>query len=523
MLFNADVFIFGFLPATLLGYYLLGLSGRSAAAGWLIAASFLFYGWWNPLYVVLLAASVIFNYLCGLAIAATATMPRRQTAVLACAIIFNLGVLFYYKYLFPLLDVLHSSGFVMSSFEANVVLPLGISFFTFTQIGYLVDCKQGMAKERGVLDYFLFVTFFPHLIAGPILHHSEIMPQLADRRTYRFRSENLSIGFTIFAIGLAKKVLLADGLGVTADAGFGNPHALQLLGAWSTALSYSLQLYFDFSGYSDMAIGVARMFGVQFPLNFNSPYKSRCIIDFWQRWHMTLTRYITLYLYNPVVLWVTRRRAARGYGISRRATATAGGFLSLIVLPTAFTMAIAGIWHGAGLQFLIFGLLHGCYLSINHAWRTFGPRQPLAPPSSAAAAAIAAGQVLLTYLAVLVGQIFFRATSATSACTLLAELAGLRGVDLRGADLPDVSFHSGPVQLLHTATLLLLFFICWAFPNTQQIMAHFAPTLSKFEPGPVRIWRWQPTLTWGVVIALLFIATLGGRLGDPARFLYFQF
>jgi alginate O-acetyltransferase complex protein AlgI len=523
MLFNSDVFIFGFLPAALLGYYLLSLTGRRAAAAWLIAASFVFYGWWNPAYVALLALSVTFNYLCGLAIAGTATTPRRQTAVLVFSIAVNLGTLFYYKYLFALLSALHNSGIVTSNLMANVILPLGISFFTFTQIGYLVDCKQGVAKERGVLDYFLFVTFFPHLIAGPILHHGEIMSQFADRKTYRFRSENLSVGFTIFAIGLAKKVLLADGLGLTADAGFEHPQTLQLLGAWSTVLSYSLQLYFDFSGYSDMAIGVARMFGVRFPLNFNSPYKARCIIDFWQRWHMTLTRYITLYLYNPVVLWVTRRRVARGYGISRRATATPSGFLNMIVLPTAFTMAIAGVWHGAGLQFLIFGLLHGAYLSVNHAWRIFGPRQQAVAVSRAASAALAVGQVLLTYLAVLVGQIFFRASSAKVAFKILAELVGLHGANLHGADLPAVSFHGNYAQTLHVARLVSLFVICWALPNTQQIMAQFEPSISKFEPGSARIWRWQPTLAWAGVIALLFIATLGGRLGDPARFLYFQF
>jgi alginate O-acetyltransferase complex protein AlgI len=523
MLFNSDAFLFAFLPAVLLGYYLLGIAGRRAAAGWLIAASFLFYGWWNPAYVILLAVSVTFNYLCGLAIVATAATPRRQNAALLFAIAVNLGALFYYKYLFPLLDLLHTSGFVASHFTTEVVLPLGISFFTFTQIGYLVDCKQGVAKERGVVDYFLFVTFFPHLIAGPILHHREIMPQFAEPRTYRFRMENMSVGFTIFAIGLAKKVLVADQLAPTADAGFAHPETLHLLGAWSAVLSYSLQLYFDFSGYSDMAIGVARMFGVQFPLNFNSPYKSRCIIEFWQRWHMTLTRYITLYLYNPVVLWVTRRRVARGYGISRRATATTGGFLSMIVVPTVFTMGLAGIWHGAGLQFFIFGLLHAGYLSINHAWRVFGPRAPQIPRSFPAMATITVGQWLMTYLAVLVAQIFFRADSTAAALTMIADVVGLHGIDWRGTDLPEVAFRGSHAQLLHSAALLGLFVVTWALPNTQQIMARFAPTTSKFEQGSDRLWRWEPTFTWAIGVALLFVATLGCRLGDPARFLYFQF
>jgi D-alanyl-lipoteichoic acid acyltransferase DltB (MBOAT superfamily) len=518
VLFNSDLFIFAFLPVTLLGYYLLGSTGRTAAACWLIAASVLFYGWWNPDYVLLLAMSVTFNYLCGLGIAKSTAAPRRQTGVLIFAIATNLTALFYYKYCFPFLDFLHTHGIVHSQFETNVILPLGISFFTFTQIGYLVDCKQGVAKERGVTDYFLFVTFFPHLIAGPILHHSEIMPQFAQRQTYRFRPENLAVGFTIFVIGLAKKVLLADSLAATADESFANPQVLGLCGAWSTILSYSLQLYFDFSGYSDMAIGIARMFGVQFPLNFNSPYKARCIIEFWQRWHMTLTRYITLYLYNPVVLWVTRARVARGHGISRRATATAAGFSSMIMLPTVFTMVIAGVWHGAGLQFLVFGVLHGCYLSINHAWRVFGPRAAKTPVPLLAGALIAAAEVLLTFLAVLVGQVFFRAASTAAALTMLADLLGLQAWESLPSDL-----HAADPEIRHAVLLVVGFVVAWVFPNTQQIMARFSPTTSKFDPGSERVWRWQPSLSWGIAIALLFVLALGGRLGNPARFLYFQF
>jgi hypothetical protein len=235
---------------------------------------------------------------------------------------------------------------------------------------------------------------------------------------------------------------------------------------------------------------------------------------------MTLTRYIGLYIFNPIVLWITRRRVARGQGVFRRATATVGGFLEMVLLPTVFTMALAGIWHGAGLQFLICGLLHASYLSINHAWRTFGPRE--APRSSVAAAVIVAGQVSLTFLAVLVGQIFFRADSTASALTILAEISGLHGVAANGADLPAVNIHGSQGQLLHAARLVALFVVCWTFPNTQQIMARFSPTLSKFEPGPAR-WRWEPTVAWGVAIAFLFLATLAGRIGDPARFLYFQF
>ena len=523
MLFNSDIFLFVFLPVVLLGYYLLGRVARRAAAGWLIGASFFFYGWWNPAYVPLLLASVTFNYLCGLAILANAAAPQRQSVIAILGISANLGALLYYKYLFPFLGVLHAHGILGAQFQASILLPLGISFFTFTQIGYLVDCRQGVAKERGATDYFLFVTFFPHLIAGPILHHAEIMPQFARSETYRLRAENLSVGFTIFVIGLAKKVLLADSLATTADAGFAHFEALRMVGAWSALLSYSLQLYFDFSGYSDMAIGIARMFGVRFPLNFNSPYKARSIIDFWQRWHMTLTRYITLYLYNPIVLMITRARVARGLGISRRATATPGGFTTLIVLPTLFTMAIAGIWHGAGLQFLIFGLLHGAYLSINHAWRVFGPRTPQVARFRVRDIAAGVGQCLLTYLAVLVGQVFFRADSTFSAISLLARAIGLHGIDLSAADLPAVDIRGDHAQMLHALRIAALFAIVWFLPNTQQIMARFEPTSSKMAEPTQRYWQWQPSLSWGLVITVLLVMTLVQRLGDPAKFLYFQF
>ncbi len=294
-----------------------------------------------------------------------------------------------------------------------------------------------MAKDRSIIEYCLFVTFFPHLIAGPIYHHREIMPQFAKSETYRINRGNIAIGLTIFFIGLAKKVLLADSLLQLSNAGFAAPHTLGLLSSWLTALAYSLRLYFDFSGYSDMAIGLAYMFNIRFPLNFNSPYKARSIIDFWQRWHMTLTRYLTLYLYNPMAIWIARRRMARGLPILTRDAQTVGGFLNMIAIPIAVTMTLAGIWHGAGLQFLIFGLLHGVYLTVNHAWRIFGPAHLARDFQNRwirAAAVIAS--VLLTYCAALVAQVFFRAASTGDAIGLLAGMAGLHaGPALAGWEL----------------------------------------------------------------------------------------
>jgi len=247
MLFNSNIFIFAFLPVALAGFYLFGAAGRVAAASWLILCSLLFYMWWNPPFVLILLASVGMNCLFGRAIFASRRHPKRQSAIFWLAVAANLGALFYFKYLYALLAFLQSHGIAVPAMD-DVVLPLGISFYTFTQLGYLVDCKQGLVKEQGTIDYFLFVTFFPHLIVGPILHHREIMPQFAMAQTYRCNPDNLSAGLTMFVMGLAKKVLLADHLASSADMGFDDPQNLAFFAAWGAALAYSLQLYFDFSG-----------------------------------------------------------------------------------------------------------------------------------------------------------------------------------------------------------------------------------------------------------------------------------
>ncbi|HEX5328002.1 MAG TPA: MBOAT family O-acyltransferase, partial [Acetobacteraceae bacterium] len=285
MLFNSYVFVLAFLPVALGGFFLTARAGRTAGALWLIGASLVFYGWWKPAFLPLLVLSITLNFAAARAIGAADRRRRLQGALLAAAIAANLSTLFYFKYL---AWVLGACGITI----AAPTLPLGISFFTFTQIGFLIDCRLGLARDRSILSYALFVTFFPHLIAGPILHNREIMPQFTAAATFRASAENIAAGLAIFLIGLLKKCLLADPLAAIVAAGFGDPGALALAGAWQAALSYSLQLYFDFSGYSDMAIGLARMFNLRFPANFNSPYKAQSVIDYWQRWHMTLTRYL---------------------------------------------------------------------------------------------------------------------------------------------------------------------------------------------------------------------------------------
>src|SRR3954468_21630198 len=379
MVFSSFPFIFGFLPVALLGSFVAARLGPKPAGVWLVLASLAFYAYWRLDFLPLLLISIAFNYTIGDLLVRTKARPGLQQAVFLLGVGADLLALFYYKYAAALAA---SLGFrtVAGTPLHNIILPLGISFFTFTQIGYLVDVKQEVAKTRDPLSYALFVTFFPHLIAGPILHNREMMPQFADKATYRFSSGNIAVGLTIFAIGMAKKVLLADPLSADVAAHFGRSAELDLIGGWYAVIAYSLQLYFDFSGYSDMAIGLARMFNIRFPLNFNSPYKATTVIDYWQRFHMTLTRFITLYIFSPMALYVTRWRDRHGMDNSRRASATPGGFLSLVAGPTLITMSLAGFWHGAGTQYFIFGLLHGIYISVNHAMRIYFPAPKKPPP-----------------------------------------------------------------------------------------------------------------------------------------------
>ncbi len=507
MLFSSYVFVFCFLPVVLAGFAVLArFSGREAAALWLVAASFFFYGWWNPAFVPLLAGSIAFNYALGRLIDLARPSSRTQSVLLGFGIACNLAALVYFKYLASILGFLRLHGWTGLALN-DPALPLGISFFTFTQIGFLIDLRHGAVREKGLASYLLFVTFFPHLIAGPVLHHREMMPQFAAAATYRLSGESILVGLTIFSIGLAKKVL-ADQLSTIAAAGFSGADGLALLPAWEAALGYSLQLYFDFSGYSDMAIGIARLFNIRFPANFNSPYKAQSVIDYWQRWHMTLTRYLTLYLYNPTSLWIARRRAARGLPMGRHLSAS--GFAATVVFPTFLTVTLAGIWHGSGLTFLVFGLLHAIYLSVNHAWRTFRP----ASFKPARGAAASCRRILLTYLCVLVGAVVFRADTLADAGGVLSGMLGVNGLGLPGLMHERLFTIARDWALLAFAAIVV-----FAAPNTQHIMRHFAPVLNTVVGGG-RAWR--PSLGWALAFGSLGALGLLG-IGGSAEFLYFQF
>src|SRR5215813_3889422 len=353
MLFSSFTFLFQFLPATVLAFVAARRHSPRAGILVLVAASLVFYGAWRPIYLSLLIGSMLFNFLSGLLM----ENAERRRAVGMLGVAVNLSVLGFFKYTNFLLDSFDTAS-GLSLPHVDIILPLGISFFTFQQIAYLVDVMRGARVERDIVSYTLFVSFFPHLIAGPLVHHAEMIPQFTRERSSR--SALLAArGWAIFVAGLFKKVAIADNLAQFDNPVFAHVDAGGSVGAqwaWLSILAYTLQIYFDFSGYSDMAIGLALLFGIRLPVNFRSPYKATSIIDFWRRWHITLSRFLRNYLYIPL--------GGNRLGKQRR-------YANLMV-----TMLLGGLWHGAGWNFLIWGGLHGLYLGINHLWRGDKGRSP---------------------------------------------------------------------------------------------------------------------------------------------------
>jgi alginate O-acetyltransferase complex protein AlgI len=509
MLFNSFEFICVFLPLTLVIYFILGRCGRfSAAIAWLVIASLIFYSWWNPIYIGVLGASLVCNYGLGSRLSQAEVLDQRRSQphegwsgrkiLLSLGIILNLGILGYFKYTNFLIDNVNS--ILNANFNpGNVVLPLGISFFTFQQVAYLVDAYRGEAKEYNFGEYCLFVTFFPQLIAGPIVHHGDILPQFSQPEPYQFRYRNLTIGLTIFVIGLAKKIFLADSLATTATPVFNAATDGTILGfgeAWAGAIAYSLQLYFDFSGYSDMAVGIAQMFGISLPINFNSPYKSISIREFWRRWHITLSNFLRDYLYIP--LGGSRQGSVKHYG-------------NLLM-----TMVLGGLWHGAGWTFIIWGGLHGSYLVINQFWSSW--RRSLGQDPQADGWLMRGLGLMLTMLAVIVGWVFFRVESLHTALSMLSSMAGLTGINL-GLTLPiDRKF------------VLVGLFCVLLLPNTQQWLGKYYPTLSGQTGDAIAessIWhrlRWQPTFAMSFITGTVAFFTLLKAISvEHSEFLYFDF
>ena len=498
MLFNSYGFILVFLPVTLLVYFLIGARDHHRLAiAWLVAASFFFYGWWNPAYVSLILISILFNYSLGTVLSGHAEYRR---SVLAVGIVANLALLGYYKYANFFVDNVSLITGTQWEFEP-VVLPLAISFFTFQQIAYLVDAYQGQTREYNFLHYCLFVTFFPQLIAGPIVHHKEMMPQFGHNRVYRFSVDDFSLGLSIFSIGLFKKVIVADGVAIYSTPVFDTAlqhHAVGLGDAWVGALAFTFQLYFDFSAYSDMALGIARMFGIKLPINFNSPYKARNIIDFWRRWHITLSRFLRDYLYIPL-------------GGNRKGKLWR--YINLMVV-----MLLGGLWHGAGWTFIIWGGLHGSYLMVNHAWHYF-IRHYFGVHHRKNRLITIAG-ILLTFLMVVVGWVFFRAESVSSAIHMVNTMFG------RSSLTDEVWIIYADNWLMPVSWLTLLGTTVWLLPNLPQWMAIEQPGDVKVILDPLPRWlrhyRFRFSGFWAFFCAMLLVISLFG-LTRVSEFLYFQF
>lgn len=502
MLFHSVEFLFVFLPVTWIGFLLLVRAGwfRGVLA-WLTIMSLVFYGWWNPAYLGLIIGSILLNFWLGRAIGSNAP-PRARVALLVVGLLINLLALGYFKYANFFVDNINfvfGAGFNLE----RVILPLAISFFTFQQVAYLVDVWKGGSPKYSFIDYAFFVAFFPQLIAGPIVHHGEILPQVAKERWKPVRMLNLQIGVTIFIIGLFKKMVLADGCAEYATPIFtasADGIIFAPMVAWVGVVAYSLQLYFDFSGYSDMAIGLARCFGIILPLNFDAPYKSTNIIDFWRKWHMTLSRFLRDYVYIPL-------------GGSRRG-------LTIRYSNLLITMLLGGLWHGAGWNFVIWGGLHGIYLVVNHVFNGLRWFQ-FAAGSFASRLAGMAGWAI-TMLAVMVGWVFFRSADLPSAWQMLQSMAGV------GADptesLPRVlnALLEGPEKLIWLGVVAVIAIIA---PSTQQYLRRYRPAYDVRRWKSRSFWpAWRPTLLHGIFVGVLMFLVFRRYFQlSPSEFLYFNF
>ncbi len=482
MLFNSYEFIFLYLPITFLLFFVLAKNrGMRIATFWLTTASFFFYGWWDYRYVPLLFASICFNYYIGRHI----ERSKRGKGWLVFGITGNLLLLGGFKYTGFFLDTVNMLMGTTLFDVPRIVLPLGISFFTFTQTAYLVDIYRRETRNEGFLTYCEFVTIFPHLIAGPIISHKKMMPQFTDEYNFSVNWRNMAIGSCLFAMGLFKKVVIADRLSPWVADAFARPDILTFLEAWIGAISYTFQLYFDFSGYSEMAIGLGLMFNLELPMNFNSPYQATSMIDFWRRWHMTLGEWVRDYLYIPM-------------GGNRQG--------ELQKMRNLFvSMLLIGLWHGAGWSFVFWGGLHGFFLMINHQWRRLGGNLP------------SFVNWVLTFLCVVVCWVFFRAENFRDAIVMLRAMVDVGNITLPSGSIAYEYFgflHNYGIQFVESSRVFPLRFVVLiglvvllaVLPNPQILVG------KSFRAD----WKWSIATTLALVISILFIA-------KDSPFLYFQF
>jgi D-alanyl-lipoteichoic acid acyltransferase DltB (MBOAT superfamily) len=512
MLFSSHQFIFLFLPfAIVLVWLARRYLAEEAGLFAVVGASLLFYYLNGLAQLPVLVASVLINQT-AIAIWLRLHERKPRAFIIALAVIFNLSLLFYYKYIvfvtqqWEIAQMILSGSYAHGELKAYIsqyyayypwgysgeiiTLPLGISFFTFQQIAYLADLQAGRVSSHRFTHYLFCVTFFPHLIAGPIVNYRELIPQIKRVKAFALRGLDITVGLSLFSLGLFKKGIIADTLADLVSPGFdaGSGTAIGFATAWTAALAYAFQIYFDFSGYSDMAIGLARIFGFDLPVNFFSPYKATSIIDFWRRWHITLSRFLRQYLYIPL--------GGNRHGAIAR-------YRNLIV-----TMALGGLWHGAGWTFVLWGLAHGVLLTLNHAWRAAVRKSP-------SLAALMPGWLAwaLTFLAVVFAWVLFRAPTLDAVQTMLQAML-----------TADPTAASATAWSRKHALLPLAAAIAFLMPSSQQIFYRYRVAISPdwVARRPTSPIAWRASLPW--LLATAFIAAVACFYQtDFPKFLYWSF
>ncbi len=471
MFFNSSAFIFVFMPIVFAGFFTIAKKSHSGAVLWLSIASIFFYAYWSIIALPILLISICINYWFG-TLLSKPNLKHRQ-ALLTISIIVNILALGYFKYINFFIDNINDLREFMGldPFDSiNIILPIAMSFFTFTQIAFLIDNYQGKVKERNFIQYTLFVSFFPHLLAGPLIHHKQMMPQFSMSENFVIQKDKIIIGLAIFTIGLAKKVLIADTLNSYLS-GFYSSLAQgskpNFLASWIASLAYSFQLYFDFSGYSDMAVGAALLFGIWLPFNFNSPYRATSIIDFWQRWHISLTRYVGDYLYTPITLRLMR--------FGQNMPAVFDTVFSLVI-PTLLIFLILGFWHGSNWTFVIFGGIHGLYIVTNHLWRKIFPLPSKKNKKHQSHKLLKNFMAwILTFMAVNAAFVMFRSDNVNTALLIYKGMLGLNGFSL--GYMSDIQTWISELKIT-LITIILSFLIVLLMPNTISLSSKMTENFS---------------------------------------------
>lgn len=515
MLFSSYEFIFLFLPIVIYLFFKIGQKSHQSALAWLVFSSFIFYGWWDYRFIPIIVISIIYNFVSGYLLnkGIKAKSITKKIGLIS-GLVFNLGLLGYFKYVDFFIINLNSATDSNISL-LHIALPLAISFFTFQQIAFLVDCYRGLTHQYNFLHYCLFVCFFPQLIAGPIVHHEKILPQFSLDKTFAPNIQNIQTGITIFIIGLFKKVIIADSIARYATPVFSDAlvSKITFFEAWGAALAYTFQLYFDFSGYADMAIGAALIINIQLPLNFNSPYKARNITEFWRRWHITLSNFLRDYLYIP--LGGNRNGPARRHS-------------NLLI-----TMLLGGIWHGAGWTFLVWGALHGCYLIINQVWSSFCQKFNIfhKMQKSKIWKYFAWG---LTFLSVVVGWVVFRAETFTAASNIFTGMLGVNGIIFPSSIASEMPFLNvffetmnfkfvdgiGLTFIMNYLWILFAAIVAFCFPNPQSFVSRKSEE-TNLNRSLIDI-NWVANIKWASIMAIMMAISILG-LNRVGEFIYFQF